>query len=307
MQQIKAALEELKAGIATQLNKEAESAATIMEALRDRILDMQEFKALKADQQQELRHAFARKLDEVNDQRLIAALRDIPRRFEDEDYPRLLGKMESWGNRSSSGDSNYPRPSDQGKGENADPSYVPVRSVFLTGDRVYGIGAATITVAGKVLTGYMNKVCDRQPGLQIPQVEVAVIEGVTVGWIDAQLDIGLFISDTKVGVARFFRGKADGGQGKPGYCERRQSDARSHETRSHPNPPCGRDELPRIRCPALGTIANRGPQTTVCRRHEVVRQSLSRLCQLRYCPRAMQRPVRQLYKVAPGDSVCICI
>jgi hypothetical protein len=136
MQQIKATLEELKAGIATQLNKEAEKAAAIIEALRDRTLAMQEFKTLKANQQQELRQVFEHKLDEVNGQRLIAALRDIPRRFEDENYPRFLEKMEFW-NRSSSGDSNYPQPSDQGKGKIADPSYVPVRSVFVKFEKAW--------------------------------------------------------------------------------------------------------------------------------------------------------------------------
>ena len=130
MQQIKATLEELEAGITTQLNKEAENAALIIEALRDRILAMQEFKDLTADQQRELKQAFELKLSEVNDQRLIAALRDIPRRFEDEEYPRLLEKMESW-NRSSGGNSKYQQPSGQGEGKIAEPSYVPVRNVSV--------------------------------------------------------------------------------------------------------------------------------------------------------------------------------
>ena len=97
---------------------------------------MQEFKDLTADQQRELKQAFELKLSEVNDQRLIAALRDIPRRFEDEEYPRLLEKMESW-NRSSGGDSKYPQPSGQGKGKIAEPSYVPVRSVSVKFEKAW--------------------------------------------------------------------------------------------------------------------------------------------------------------------------
>jgi hypothetical protein len=130
MQQIKAMLAELETGIAAQLEKEAGKAALRIEALRDRILTMQEFKDLTADQQQELKQAFELKLSDVKDQRLIAALRDLPRRFEDEEYPRLLEKMESW-NRFSGGDSSYPQPSDQGEDKIAEPAYVPVRSVSV--------------------------------------------------------------------------------------------------------------------------------------------------------------------------------
>ncbi len=83
----------------------------------NRILAIPQFKALKPDQQQELRQVFEDKLNEASSQRLIAALRDLPRRFKDEDYLRLLEKIESW-NRPPGGASSYPQP-----------SYVPVRSV----------------------------------------------------------------------------------------------------------------------------------------------------------------------------------
>ena len=130
MQQIKAMLAELEIGIAAQLKKEARKAALMIEALRNRILTMQEFKDLTVDQQQELKKDFELKLSDVKDQRLIAALRDLPRRFEDEKYPRLLEKMESW-NRFSGSDSTYPKPSNQGEDRIAEPSYVPVRSVSV--------------------------------------------------------------------------------------------------------------------------------------------------------------------------------
>ena len=45
----------------------------MIEALHDRMMAMQEFNALNADQQQELRQVFEEKLNEVNNQRLIAA------------------------------------------------------------------------------------------------------------------------------------------------------------------------------------------------------------------------------------------
>ena len=130
MQQIKAGLEELKAAIADGLGKESEQASSVIETLRDRICAMPEFQSLETDKQQELKKVFDTKLSEIDSQRLIAALRDIPRRFEDEDYPRLLEKMESW-SRTAGGEPTYPPNSGEGegKGKVAEPSYIPVRSV----------------------------------------------------------------------------------------------------------------------------------------------------------------------------------
>ena len=136
MQQIKAMLEELETGIAAQLKKETEKAALIIEALRDRILVMQEFKDLTADQQLELKQVFELKLSEVNDQRLIAALRDIPRRFEDEEYPRLLGKMESWKN-SVDSDPGYKSQPGKEKTKIVETKYVPVRIVHVGFDKAW--------------------------------------------------------------------------------------------------------------------------------------------------------------------------
>ena len=99
-------------------------------------LAMPEFQSLEMDKQAELKKVFDTKLSEINNQRLIAALRDIPRRFEDEDYPRLLEKMESW-NRPSDGEPTFPPSSGQGKGKVAEPSYVPVRSVSVKFEKAW--------------------------------------------------------------------------------------------------------------------------------------------------------------------------
>ncbi len=136
MQQIKAGLEELKAAIDDHIGKESEKAALVIETLRDRILVMLEFQSLQTDKQAELKKMFDEKLSEIANQRLIAALRDIPRRFEDEDYPRLLEKMEFW-NRPSGSESTFPPSSGQGKNKVAEPSYVPVRSVSVKFEKAW--------------------------------------------------------------------------------------------------------------------------------------------------------------------------
>jgi len=128
MQQIKTGLEVLKTAIEEHLREESEKAISAIETLQSRIINMPEFQSLTTDQQHELKQAFGGKLNEIQSQRLIAALRDIPRRFEDEVYPLLLQKIESW-NKSQNGDSGYPLRSGEGEGKVAEPSYVPVRNV----------------------------------------------------------------------------------------------------------------------------------------------------------------------------------
>ena len=136
MQQVKTYLEALKANIAAQVKAEAGKAAGAIATLRDRLVAMDEFIILTGEQQAELERIFETKQNEIEYQRLIAVIRDTLRRFEDEEYPRLLSRLESWGKPGES-DSDYKTPEGQGKGEVADPTFqfIPARSIDVCFDK----------------------------------------------------------------------------------------------------------------------------------------------------------------------------
>jgi hypothetical protein len=136
MQQAKACLDTLKANIDAQVKAEAEKAASAIAALRDRLTVMDEFKKLPEAQQKELERVFEIKQNEVERQRLIAVIRDILRRFEDEDQPLLLSKIESWSKSADSG-ADYKPPVGKDKDKIADPpfQFVPARSIHVPFDK----------------------------------------------------------------------------------------------------------------------------------------------------------------------------
>ena len=136
MQQVKTCLDALKANIAAQVKAEAGKTADAIAALRDRLVAMDEFKNLRGEQQAESKQAFETKQNEIESQRLIAVIRDTLRRFEDEEYPRLLAKVESW-SRPEKNESDYKTPAGEGKGKVSDPpsQFVPARSIRVSFDK----------------------------------------------------------------------------------------------------------------------------------------------------------------------------
>jgi len=136
MQQVKTCLDALKANIAAQVKAEAVKAADAIAALRDRLIAMDEFKNLPEDHQAELQSAFEIKQNEIESQRLIAVIRDTLRRFEDEDYSRLLARMESL-SKPEHDDPDYKTPEGERKGNVADPPYqfIPARSIRVSFDK----------------------------------------------------------------------------------------------------------------------------------------------------------------------------
>ena len=138
MQQVKTCLDSLKVNIAAQVKAEAGKAAGAIAALRDRLVAMDEFKSMTGEQQTELQRTFEKKQNEIESQRLIAVIRDTLRRFEDEEYPSLLAKVESW-SKSKGKDESYKKPEGGGKGKVADlpPQFVPARSIPVSFSKLW--------------------------------------------------------------------------------------------------------------------------------------------------------------------------
>ncbi|MDD3990511.1 MAG: BREX system P-loop protein BrxC [Desulfobacterales bacterium] len=95
MQEVKSRLERLKTAIEERVQAEAQTAAAAIAHLRERLAGMEDYQKLSEDRRTEIGRAFERKQNEIQGQRLIAVIRDSLRRFEDEEYPRLLASIES--------------------------------------------------------------------------------------------------------------------------------------------------------------------------------------------------------------------
>lgn len=145
MQQVKTCLDNLKNAIAKLLKEAGQKAADAIKGLQDRLLAMDEVTKLAGDQQAELSQVFESKLKEIERQKLMAVIRDILRRFEDEDYPRLLEKMESW-SKPESKDPDYEPPKPEGKGKVAEPpsKFVPARSIRVPFDKPWLVDEADV-------------------------------------------------------------------------------------------------------------------------------------------------------------------
>ncbi|MGS0741787.1 BREX system P-loop protein BrxC [Glaciimonas sp. GG7] len=96
MQQIKTLVDALQAKIAGQLSTEIDTAKTAVETLERRIHSMAEFTALSTEQQMQIAEPFERCAQSIARQKLIAVIRDTLRRFEDDEYQRLLSHLSAW-------------------------------------------------------------------------------------------------------------------------------------------------------------------------------------------------------------------
>jgi hypothetical protein len=96
MQQAKALMETLKTKVQERLDEEKQKAKTIVQSLQTRICSMQEYAGLLPGQKSELTKSFEDFHSNLERQSLIAVVRDLARRFEDESYQQLLSKISDW-------------------------------------------------------------------------------------------------------------------------------------------------------------------------------------------------------------------
>ena len=93
MQQLKTVTDALQQQIKEKLASEIEKAAQEVTELKDRLCGMSEFAALKPDQQKEITAPFDAFCRTIAANKLIAVIRDNLRRFEENDYKKLLTSM----------------------------------------------------------------------------------------------------------------------------------------------------------------------------------------------------------------------
>ena len=93
MQQVKTHVEALQEKVNAQIEAEMAKARETVTTLKDRLCAMAEFRALNADQQEQLTRPFAEFNATIERQKLIAVIRDSLRRFEETQYPQLLAQL----------------------------------------------------------------------------------------------------------------------------------------------------------------------------------------------------------------------
>ena len=96
IQMVKVQVETLRKKVAARIEVEIANAKEAVAALKDRLCGMAEFSALKEEQQRQLTRPFDEFNAAIERQNLIAVIRDTLRRFEENDYQRMLSHMTSW-------------------------------------------------------------------------------------------------------------------------------------------------------------------------------------------------------------------
>lgn len=96
MQRVKALVDALQVKIVGQLSIEIDTARAAVETLARRTRSMAEFTALTTEQQMQIVEPFERCTQSIAQQKLIAVIRDTLRRFEDDEYQRLLSRLSTW-------------------------------------------------------------------------------------------------------------------------------------------------------------------------------------------------------------------
>jgi hypothetical protein len=95
MQQLKTLVDSLQDKINTQINAEITTSQTSVVTLEQRLRNITEFASLNAEQQEQITQPFAEFAANITKQKLIAVIRDMQRRFEEDDYSRLLSRLDS--------------------------------------------------------------------------------------------------------------------------------------------------------------------------------------------------------------------
>lgn len=94
LQQARQQLDALQLAIANQLASEQKTSEQLLDDLEQRLQGAEGYAALDAAQKQQLSAPFAQAKQQLKGQKLIAVIRDQRNRFEDEQYPQLLLKLD---------------------------------------------------------------------------------------------------------------------------------------------------------------------------------------------------------------------
>lgn len=133
LQRLMALHTDLQIQIQTQLQAEIVQAERLIETLQARLCEMPDFTALEPQQQAEITDQFVKVRASIAGFESIPSIRDLPRRFEDSEYPQLLQKLVRWAQAASKS------PVDEGPSEPEAPKieYVPSRAIQVKFEKAW--------------------------------------------------------------------------------------------------------------------------------------------------------------------------
>jgi hypothetical protein len=127
--QVKGLLDALQQKIADQREREASEVSAALSKLEARLRGEARYSALPADRQTQLAKPFQQATESIAGQKRIAMIRDLRRRFEDEEYPQLLAQLENWSGSGVASTSNT--------ATTAQPQIVAARSIAVHFDKAW--------------------------------------------------------------------------------------------------------------------------------------------------------------------------
>ena len=138
MQQTKSKVDALKVKLDAKLEKEKNASRDSVITLQERLKAMPEFAGLKAEEQGKLSKQFDAFLQGLGRQTLIAVINDTLRRFEDDEYQRILGQISSLSRKDKTTEKDITATGNQPK-KDVEPSveYVPYRSIKVLFDKAW--------------------------------------------------------------------------------------------------------------------------------------------------------------------------
>ena len=137
MQQVKVSVDSLQAKLARQIEREISAAKSSVTALQERLQAMDEFAALSSDQQSQLIKPFESFFETIQRQKLIAVIRDTLRRFEEQEYTKLLAQMSGWAQPAAKTPTNTGPETNEAARAKPPVKMVLGRSILVTFDKPY--------------------------------------------------------------------------------------------------------------------------------------------------------------------------
>lgn len=138
MQHAKSLVDALKINLDAQTEKEKTSAKEFITTLKERFTAMAEFPSLRREEQESLVARFDAVLNGLDRQMLIAVIRDTSRRFEDEEYEKILNQLSSLSQKGGSTSDGSAGTGDQtGQVKEPPVEYVPYRSIKVSFEKAW--------------------------------------------------------------------------------------------------------------------------------------------------------------------------
>ena len=151
MQKVKSLVKTVSDKVDEKLKATKQGASDKINALLNKITGMEDFKKLSAENQDELIKPFEIQIEKIQDQTLIAMISDTLRRFEDDEYNKILSKLSFFTRPKpkplKSDPIKYktsPKDSDLGKGEIKEDPIKPKKEPIEPAEEVVGIKTITV-------------------------------------------------------------------------------------------------------------------------------------------------------------------